>query len=210
MRGHSNVTMCEWLINSFITFFVIGWFTFSGPWRLRRWYPNKERRLHASQKKYHFALRADFKGKFFQNVFSGSLIYLAAVNYWNFYLSNSTWKLAYRTLKKKKKKRDNFYSLTVDIVSSEFRQCYCITTIFLRQNISLGTVQNNKVGCEKQSGWANRKEKTDRRCENTWNLWSKAQKWSENNKKMVKRKDDKEGRERGYRAGNAAERVKGK
>lgn len=33
---------------------------------------------------------------------------------------------------------------------------------------------------------------------------------SENNKKMVKRKDDKEGRERGYRAGNAAERVKGK
>lgn len=64
------------------------------------------------------------------------------------------------TEEKEKEKRDNFYSLTVDIVSSEFRQCYCITTRFLRQNISLGTVQNNKVGCEKQSGWANRKEKT--------------------------------------------------
>lgn len=33
MRGHSNVTMCEWLINLFSTF-AIGWFTLSGPWRL--------------------------------------------------------------------------------------------------------------------------------------------------------------------------------
>lgn len=57
-----------------------------------------------------------------------TLIYLAAVNYWNFYLSNSTLKLAYRT---EKEKRDNFYSLTVDIASSEFR-CYCITTRLLR------------------------------------------------------------------------------
>lgn len=32
MRGHSNVTMCEWLINSFFAS-VIGWFAFSGPWR---------------------------------------------------------------------------------------------------------------------------------------------------------------------------------
>lgn len=140
MRGHSNVTMCEWLINSFITFFVIGWFTFSGPWRLRCWYPNKERRLHASQKKYHFALRADFKGKFFQSVFSGKFLHS------NLFSSCELLKLLLEQLyleaglqnTEEKEKRDNFYSLTVDIASSEFR-CYCITTRLLRQNISLGT-----------------------------------------------------------------------
>lgn len=92
MRGHSNVTMCEWLINSFFTFFLRSDDLHSAePWR-RKMLISKWRKMSVciSEELLLCSLSLFWGWNSFRMCFQahfGALIYLVAMNYWrgNFY-----------------------------------------------------------------------------------------------------------------------------